>query len=799
MRSRLPLAVFPFVAHALARDVDRALGLVLRAETEPDGLLREVARALGADGSAALARAAAWLAIWALASLAVAWGRRRAQTPDSGGERRKVVVWPLLLRPALTLLALLSVAFRPSYPYGFTLPVALTQDWGIAQDLAALAAIAAASPWAPRFPAPRAIEVFALSFLAYGALVPEWAWQWDSHPGNEPKTLRQAVALGHWLTFDAEPVSGPMEKLDVRPLGASLPAAFATLGRESWRMLAAVARGEAGKDAIRATRMSRQVVQGKEGGTYSVLAPGPALLLAPSLRADRALNRARGVEGRVAVSVLVFCAFGAGLVAAVFRLGREATGRAGLAAALAFGFAFVPPGLFYFYQFYPEMLGALVLALAFRALALEPEGVLLHPWRLGFLLSFLPWLHQKFLPVWLVLVATALAVVWRSRGVTPRRVAGVVVPTLVSGFLFALYNFAITGSVRPDALFLAWGPGGVSGARVGQGLLGLVLDARYGLLPYVPLLSLAAAGFVLGGARRFAAILPAALVYYLTVASADNWAGAVCNLGRYAMPLVPLAVALVGIALARCDARRGAMALALTLAAWTAVLALALRQDPHAANDSALLLAKSTFADGLLYVPGLHIGSWADAAPGLALRVLAWLFLIVALAWWWTRAARATGPEGTGGSPLRALAGAAGLLLLVAFGLEHAAPANRTQPAWPGALAAGPGTALFLDGASTVREDEAIVGPGEVQILVRAEKAQGSLPLTMGGEGFLYVPGRPPQALRPTGAFVELPLSAYHEVRGRDRTVSFSRVLLRLEREAVLRPLSMEPAGLEVR
>ena len=131
----------------------------------------------------------------------------------------------------LTLLALLAVAFEPVYPFAFTLPVALTQDWGIAQDLLALAAIAAAVLPAPRFPAPKAVNVFVLCFLGYAALVPQWAWDWDSHPGNEPKTLRQAVALGHWLTFDAEPVTGPMERLETRPLGASLAAGAATLLR----------------------------------------------------------------------------------------------------------------------------------------------------------------------------------------------------------------------------------------------------------------------------------------------------------------------------------------------------------------------------------------------------------------------------------------------------------------------------------------------------------------------------------------------------------------------------------------
>ena len=55
------------------------------------------------------------------------------------------------------------------------------------------------------------------------------------------------------------------------------------------------------------------------------------------------------------------------------------------------------------------------------------------------------------------------------------------------------------------------------------------------------------AGLVVGGARRFAVVFPAALVYYLTVASADNWAGAVCNLGRYFMPVAPLLIAFVAV------------------------------------------------------------------------------------------------------------------------------------------------------------------------------------------------------------------------------------------------------------
>jgi hypothetical protein len=449
------------------------------------------------------------------------------------------------------------------------------------------------------------------------------------------------------------------------------------------------------------------------------------------------------------------------------------------------------------------------MAVAFRTLALRPEGLRRHPWLFGGMLATLPWLHQKFLPVWLVLVATAVWVSLSSRGA---RLVGLLVPTAAGLYLTALYNFAITGSVRPDALFLAWGPGGVTSARVGQGILGLLLDARYGILPYVPILMLAAAGLVLGGARRFAVVMPAAAVYYLTVASADNWAGAVCNLGRYFMPVAPLAVALVGIAIDRMTGeglRRGVLALVLMLAAWTGLFAIALWRDPHAANDSALLLAKSTFADGHQYVPDLFLRRWADAAPGLWARVAAWVVALAGIAGWLRRVASSSrgGPR-RGASPLLTLAAVAGVVLAAGLLLERW-PGKRTGPVFPGAMpiaasevrdapagALAVPHVLFVSGAARVREDEAILGPGAVELVLRAPVAASSLRVTVGGPGgVLRADGLPPLVLRPTGSLLELPFVPYHEVRGRDgRRVAFSRTSLTLEGEAVLRPGEEEVA-----
>ena len=72
-------------------------------------------------------------------------------------------------------------------------------------------------------------------------------------------------------------------------------------------------------------------------------------------------------------------------------------------------------------------------------------------------------------------------------------------------------------------------------------------------------------------------------------------------------------------------------------------------------------------------------------------------------------------------------------------------------------------------------------------------------PLAAGSTTRVARPGRPPLVLRPSGAFIELPLTGYHEVRGRDRRVAFSRGYLWLEQEAVLRPTSMEPGAGEAR
>jgi len=756
-------ALLPLLLYSVARDVDAAVGRLLHTTLDLPGF---VGQALALVDVADLTRhAAAWVAGGAL--LHGAWAALRARVgrrtfaqalADQAG-----AFDVLYLRPVLTLLALLSLAIQPTYPYGFTLPVALGQDLSIAVDAAILAALLATHVPRPRLPAPGALSIAFLAFLAYALLTPDSARRWEGHPGNEPKTLRMAVALGHGLTLDVEGVSAGMEVLETRPLLAAAADAARGFARESGRMMAALAHGPqaVGASAIRATRITRQTVRGKDGGVFHVLAPGTSLLLAPALRLDRALNLARGTPGRLAVTVAFWNGLAAALVAAVFLLARDGGAGPGAAAAIAGVTAVLPPSCFYSYQFYPEMLGALFLALALRVILLRPPTSARGAFALGLLLAFLPWLHQKFLPVWALLALMAVVRLVDAL-VTARELGAFVLPQVVSLYLTALYNFAVTGSVRPDALYLAWGPAGVNSSRWGQGLFGLALDARYGLLPYVPLYLFALAGLLLPG--RAARVLrggaiPVA-VYYLTVAAADNWSGAVCNLGRYVMPALPYAAALIAFALVAAG-RRGVTAVFLALGAWSALFAAALWNDPHAANDCALLLARSAIADGSVYIPNLFIRTWADGAPGLGMRIVVWMALAALLAAWVRRAAM----DRAGTRPMAAILGLVGAVLASAAVLERW-PSSRSGPRFADAIPAGEGATAFVEDARADGE-RAWMDPGAHTILLRTRDGGGTLRLRAEGEGVLRVPGQMPLTIPAGGLEMDLAFEPVVHLQGR--------------------------------
>jgi hypothetical protein len=248
-------------------------------------------------------------------------------------------------------------------------------------------------------------------------------------------------------------------------------------------------------------------------------------------------------------------------------------------------------------------------------------------------------------------------------------------------------------------------------------------------------------------------------------------------------------------------------ALALALAAWTGLFATALWADPHAANDCALLLARSVFADGNVYVPNLFIRAWSDGAPGLFARVAVWTVIIAASGLWIRRASRGRGGPGGAGeppqlisereftsrerddSPVRALAGLAAVVLGAAFLLERW-PTSRTGPRFRDALGIAPGVTAFLIDGVTVEEDRARTKGGALDLLVRSREPLPSVMLLAEGEGTLRVGGGAAVVLpgRPVALTVPLdPVTTLVGRRGVTESLARQRLVIGTRGEVVLR------------
>ena len=117
---------------------------------------------------------------------------------------------------------------------------------------------------------------------------------------------------------------------------------------------------------------------------------------------------------------------------------------------------------------------------------------------------------------------------------------------------------------------------------------------------------------------------------------------------------------------------------------------------------------------------------------------------------------------------------------------------SRRSPTPSVGLAARPTPArrrrvVFFAGAARVREDEAVLGPGCASTLLvrRAASRPRACRATVGGEGACVPPVCRRSSCGPTGGLVDLPLVAYHEVRGRDgRRAVFTRTTLTVDGQA---------------
>jgi hypothetical protein len=302
-------------------------------------------------------------------------------------------------------------------------------------------------------------------------------------------------------------------------------------------------------------------------GLYSKHGLGVAvLILAPYL-----------LGGRLAT--ILFLNLVAALVAANIALLARRYGHGWLGAvALGLPLVLANPLMSYAYLIFPEIFAALAIIYAYRR-SREAQNTALQWLGVGLALAVLPWLHARFIPAVLGLVAILLAG-WLREPSWRRRLAGLL-PPLCSAVALLGYYLAIYGKPFPSTEDHA---GFNTPPEIVNAAFGLFLDEQWGLLIHAPIYLLTAVGLgVLWRMRRgdLLAILAVALPYLALVAFYRVWWGEWGPAARYLTPLAPLAIA--------------------PLAAWAAQVRRAV----------------AVVTVGLLALPGLAIMAGFLAAPQL--------------------------------------------------------------------------------------------------------------------------------------------------------------------------------------
>jgi hypothetical protein len=283
------------------------------------------------------------------------------------------------------------------------------------------------------------------------------------------------------------------------------------------------------------------------GEVYSIHAPGVSVIVLPAF----------AVAGYVG-AVLTMVLFAAGTAALAWRLAFRLSGSAAGAWMGVAGVMFSAPYFFHAFTIYPEIIGGFcVLAGVWLLVELSSGAPSTRALLVvGALLAVLPWLHSRFAVLAGIIGILATARLARQAAAIRRIPAFLLLPAASAGAWFAFF-YLIWGTPSPAA---PYGPDtSISAAYILRGLIGLLFDQQFGLLPTAPIYAIAAiGGIALYRAQRRLAIELALIVipYAITVGSfAMWWAGAAAP-ARFLVAILPLAGLPLAMAWARWPALR---------------------------------------------------------------------------------------------------------------------------------------------------------------------------------------------------------------------------------------------------
>ena len=301
--------------------------------------------------------------------------------------------------------------------------------------------------------------------------------------------------------------------------------------------------------------------RGLNGQIYSIHAPGLAVLVLPVY----ALAGYGGV-------VVFLCLIAALTALAIFDLAFQVAGARAAAitfAAVALTVPFLPHG----WLIYPEIPAALIVAWALRWLWRGSDRIAIGPLiGYGALLGLLPWLHTKFV-IFLALFGGAL--LWQLRR-RPLAAAAFAAPMAVSVVAWLAFFYVTYGTFNPEAPYGDYPRLFVLIRNIPRGLLGLLFDQKFGLLPYAPVYVFSAVGTWLMLRQREwrwlgALLLAVTAIHVGSTTRLYMWWGGNSAPARFLVPILPCLAPPIAVAAARWRSPAARAVLWTTLAASVAI------------------------------------------------------------------------------------------------------------------------------------------------------------------------------------------------------------------------------------
>jgi hypothetical protein len=299
-------------------------------------------------------------------------------------------------------------------------------------------------------------------------------------------------------------------------------------------------------------------IVGRDGGIYHIHMPGLSFLLLPSFLLDLSVF-SREVPNTQALMflpakmiftrawTLLLSLFFYFLLARFFyRLFRSRL----ILAILLLAFIFATQVPDFMFQVYPETAACLFLLLGLNALFFPFPRKWMNAVALVAAIGYLPWLHQRFIPLAVSLYALFLfqEIILNRNW---KKILFISLALAAIGLSYAYYFYATTGNPLPWSMYSLWGTSYTRAAILPSGFFGYIFDTGSGLLALFPVFLFALTGMYWGINldRRRAWMLLALVLPYFCLISITPWHGSVWETTRMSLILFPLFLVFVGYTL----------------------------------------------------------------------------------------------------------------------------------------------------------------------------------------------------------------------------------------------------------